>query len=177
MKLRQSEKFVALWTAAQPTVMGFIRTLVPDLQEAEDVLQRIAVQMVRKFGEYDPSRPFAAWAIGFAKKEVLYYRRQRATDKHRFGDDVVERLAVTYEQMINEVDPMRIALARCVDELEGRSREVLELFYRQNMGCPSIAAQMGMSHGAVRMLLSRVRGLLRQCIERRVGNLNPGADV
>jgi RNA polymerase sigma-70 factor, ECF subfamily len=173
MKLRQSEQFVALWTAAQPTIMAFIRTLTPDFQQAEEVLQRVATRLVRKFDQYDPNRPFAAWAIGFAKKEVLYYRRQRAHDKHRFGDDVVERLAVTYEQLITEVDPMRVALAHCVEELEGRFKHVLELRYGRNMSGPSIAAKLKMSHGAVRMLLSRIRALLRQCIEKRVGQLNP----
>jgi RNA polymerase sigma-70 factor (ECF subfamily) len=175
MKRRQSEQFVALWTAAQPTIMAFIRTLTPDLHQAEEVLQRVAVQLVRKFDQYDPNRPFAAWAIGFAKKEVLYYRRQRAHDKHRFADDIVERLAVTYEQMITEIDPMRGALAHCVEELEDRSRQVLELYYGRSMACPAIAAKLGMSHGAVRMLLSRVRAWLRQCIESRVGPLNPEA--
>src|SRR5262245_26770984 len=125
MKRRQSEQFVALWTVAQPTIMAFIRTLTPDFQQSEEVLQRVAVQLVRKFVEYDPGRPFAAWAIGFAKKEVRYYRRQRAHDKHRFGDDVVERLAVTYEKMITEADPIRAALAHCIEDLEDRSREVL----------------------------------------------------
>jgi RNA polymerase sigma-70 factor, ECF subfamily len=177
MKLRQSEQFVALWTAAQPTITAFIRTLIPEVHQVEEVLQRVAVRLVRKFHEYDANRPFAAWAIGFAKNEVLYYRRQRATDKLRFGDDVVERLAVTYEQMITEVDPLRAALARCVEELEGRSRQVLELHYQRNMTSRNIAAKMEMSPGAVRMLLSRVRGLLRQCIENRVGQLNPEAEI
>jgi RNA polymerase sigma-70 factor (ECF subfamily) len=173
MKSRKSEQFVSLWTTAQPTVMAFIRTLTPQLHEAEEVLQRVAVRLVRKFDEYDANRPFAAWAIGFAKKEVLYYRRQRAHDKHRFSDDVVERLAVTYEQLIAEVDPVRDALALCVEELRNRSKQVLELHYGRNMTGPMIAAKMGMSHGAVRMLLSRVRAWLRQCIEKRIGHLNP----
>src|SRR4029079_14342617 len=102
MKFRQSEQCVLLWTAAQPVLTAYIRTLVPDIQQADEVLQRVAVRMVRKFDQYNPSLSFAAWAIGFAKKEVLYYRRQRATDKHPFGDGIVEQLAVTIQQLVEE---------------------------------------------------------------------------
>jgi RNA polymerase sigma-70 factor (ECF subfamily) len=169
MELHQSEQYAALWTAAQPTIAAFVRTLTPDFQQAEEVLQRVAVVLVRKFDEYDPQRPFAAWAIGFAKNEVLYFRRQQATDKHQFGDDLVEKIAVTYEQLAEEVDPVREALEVCVDELTGRSRRVIELRYGRGFSSGEIASQLKLTSGAVRVLLHRVRASLRQCIERRMG--------
>lgn len=175
MDLHQSEQCAALWTAAQPTIAAFVRTLTPDFQQAEEVLQRVAVMLVRKFDEYDPKRPFAAWAIGFAKNEVLYYRRQQATDKHLFDDDLVEKIAITYERLVEEVDPIREALGNCVEELEGRSRRVIELRYGRGLSSGEIAAKMKLSSGAVRVLLHRVRAALRQCIERRVGELSRGS--
>jgi RNA polymerase sigma-70 factor (ECF subfamily) len=175
MKFRQSEQFVVLWTAAQPAITAYIRTVVPDFQQAEEVLQRVAVRMVRKFDAYEPSRSFAAWAIGFAKKEVLYYRRQRATDKHRFSDAIVEQLSVTFQQLIEDVDPMREALANCVQQLEGKSKLVIELRYGRNMNSAAIAGKMDLSSGAVRMLLWRVRQALKECIEKRMHGVNPEA--
>jgi RNA polymerase sigma-70 factor, ECF subfamily len=174
MDLNHSEQCAALWTAAQPTVTAFVRTLMPDFQQAEEVLQRVAVMLVRKFSEYDPQRPFAAWAIGFAKNEVLYYRRQRAHDKHLFNDELVEKIAVTYEQLVEEVDPIHEALGQCVEELQGRSRRVIELRYSRGLNSGEIAGKMKLSSGAVRVLLHRVRGALRECIERRVGGFNGG---
>jgi RNA polymerase sigma-70 factor, ECF subfamily len=169
MELHQSEQYAALWTIAQPTIAAFIRTLMPDFQQSEEVLQRVAVMLVRKFDEYDPKRPFAAWAIGFAKNEVLYYRRQQVTDKHLFDDDLVEKIAVTYERLAEEVDPIREALGMCVEQLEGRSRRVIELRYARGLPSNAIAVKMKLSSGAVRVLLHRVRLALRQCIERRMG--------
>jgi RNA polymerase sigma-70 factor (ECF subfamily) len=173
MDLRQSEQFAVLWSAAQPTITAFIRTLMPDFQQAEDLLQRVAVMLVRKFHEYDSQRPFAAWAIGFAKNEVLYYRRQLATDKHLFDDEIVEKIAVSYEQLVEEIDPIREALGDCVEELQGRSRQVIELRYGRGLNSVQIAAKMRLSSGAVRVLLHRVRSGLRKCIEHRVGKLSP----
>src|SRR6187431_836660 len=100
MQREQAEKFAALWTAAQPTISAFIRTLISDYQQADEVLQRVAVALVRKFDHYDPSRPFGPWAIGVAKYEVLYFRRERATDRHLFGDDIVEQIASRYEVFV-----------------------------------------------------------------------------
>jgi RNA polymerase sigma-70 factor, ECF subfamily len=169
MEPHQAERFAALWTAAQSTIASFIRTLVPDYQQADEVLQRVAVTLVRKFDQYDETRPFAAWAVGVAKFEVLYYRRERATDKHLFGDDIVEQIASRYEVLAEDVDPVREALRKCLDELTGRSKKVVDMRYRKGMKSLAIAEEMALSAGAVRMLLCRVREGLRRCIEQRVG--------
>ncbi len=169
MQPQHAEQFAALWTAAHPTIAAFIRTLIPDYQQADEVLQRVAVTLVRKFDQYDQSRSFTAWAVGFAKFEVLYFRRERATDKHLFGDDIVEQIAVRYEDLADEIDPVREALSKCVEQLKGRSKRVIELRYRRGMKSSRIAEEMTLSAGAVRMLLCRVRQSLRRCIERRTG--------
>ena len=120
-----------------------------------------------KYDQYDQTRPFGAWAVGVAKYEVLYYRRERATDKHLFGDDIVEQIASRYEILAEEVDPLRDALKHCLDKLEGRSKRVIELRYRRGLPSAAIADEMDLTAGAVRMLLCRVRDTLRRCIERR----------
>jgi RNA polymerase sigma-70 factor (ECF subfamily) len=170
MEPQQAEQFAALWTAAQPTIAGFIRTLIPDYQQADEVLQRVAVTLVRKFDHYDPTRSFTAWAVGVAKYEVLYFRRERATDKHLFGDEIVEQIAIRYELLAEDIDPLREALQRCLEQLKGRSQRVIELRYRRGMKSRAIADEMTLSSGAVRMLLCRVRESLRRCIERRLGS-------
>ncbi len=172
MQPHQAEQFAALWTSAHSTIAAFIRTLIPDYQQVDEVLQRVAVTLVRKFDQYDPERPFAAWAVGVAKYEVLYYRRERATDKHLFGDDIVEQIASRYEVLAEDADPIREALRQCLDQLKGRSQRVIDLRYRRGMKSQVIAEEMTLSAGAVRMLLCRVRESLRRCIERRVGRQN-----
>jgi RNA polymerase sigma-70 factor (ECF subfamily) len=169
MQSHEAEQFAALWTAAHSTIAAFIRSLVPDYQQADEVLQRVAVTLVRKFDQYDQSRPFAAWAVGVAKYEVLYYRRERATDRHLFGDDIVEQIASRYEVLAEDADPLREALWQCLEQLKGRSKRVIDLYYRRGMKSQAIAEEMTLSSGAVRMLLCRVRETLRRCIERRLG--------
>jgi RNA polymerase sigma-70 factor (ECF subfamily) len=171
MDSQQAEDFAARWTAAQPAIAAFVRSLIPDLTSAEEVLQRVAVALVRRYERYDPSRPFVAWAIGVAKFEVLYYRRQQTADKHIFDDELVEKIADSYQMLVEKFNPMRDALSKCLEELEGRSRKVVHLRYADGMTTPGIAEELQITVGAVRMLLWRARGALRRCMEQRLAEI------
>lgn len=164
----QSEQLAALWTQAQPVVSAYIRTLLPDFHQAEEVLQRVAVVLVGKFETYDPARPFVPWAIGFARFEVLRYRRDFATDRHQFDSDIVEQVAELYQSDEIDFSEWRGALRTCVGKLQGRNRQALLMRYTQSVGPKAIGKEMDMSPNAVRQLLHRVRTTLRQCIERAI---------
>lgn len=164
---RDTEEFAALWAKSHSTIAAFVRSLTPRADQAEEILQRVAVTLVRKFGDYDRERAFSAWAIGVAKNEVLYYRRQRATDKHMFNDDLVHQIATSY-QAIAEEDPAKEVLAGCLEQVRGRARHALWLRYYDGWSSDRIAAEMKLSSGAVRMLLCRTRSALRECIERQL---------
>jgi RNA polymerase sigma-70 factor, ECF subfamily len=173
MDSQGAERFALLWVGAQGPLTAFVRSLVPDFQQAEEVLQRVATALVRKFDRYDSNRSFAAWAIGMAKYEVLYFRRERATDRHVFNDEIVDSIALSYQMLVEEADPYRDALQRCVEGLEGRAKRVVELRYGKGLTSPVVAREMRLSAGAVRMLLSRVRQSLRECIEQRLDDHAP----
>ena len=49
MTPQEAEELAALWTGSQTAVAAFIRTLVPRRDESEELLQRTAVTLVRKF--------------------------------------------------------------------------------------------------------------------------------
>jgi RNA polymerase sigma-70 factor, ECF subfamily len=163
----EAEELATYWTAAQRAVAAFIRTLVPEFNESEDILQRVAVALVRKFQEYDRQRPFVAWAIGIAKREVVVYCSERARDRHVFKDSLVDQIAETYQRF--PALPVHDLLALCLEELDGRARKVIHLRYVSGLKTLQIAAEMQMTDSAVRKLLSRARISLRDCVNR---NLN-----
>ncbi len=173
MKSKDAAEFTALWTAAQPKVAAFVRMLVHVPQDSEEILQRVAVALVHKFQQFDRQKSFVAWAIGMARFEILYFRRQRAHDKHLFSDDIVQSLADRSEEYSNDWEHFREALKRCLTDLEQRSKQALVLRYSENMRSEAIAKELEMSSVAVRVLLCRVRKSLHECIQRRVAN--PGA--
>jgi RNA polymerase sigma-70 factor (ECF subfamily) len=168
METRESQELAAYWTAAQRTVGAFIGTLVPDFHQAEEVLQRVAMVLVQKFADYDRRQPFAAWAIGIAKYEVLYYRRQHSADRQLFNDQMLDKIAASYQRLSSELSPVNEALHECLKQITGRARQALELRYAKDLKPAQVAQEMGLTGGAVRMLLLRVRTALRDCIQRRL---------
>jgi RNA polymerase sigma-70 factor, ECF subfamily len=174
MTPREVEELAAYWTGAQRTVAGFVRSLVTDFHESEEVLQRVAVTLVRKHGQYDPTRPFVAWALGVARFEVLAFLHERSSDRLVFSDALVERIAESHERAARDPSPAPQFVDECVEELDGRARQAIQLRYGGNLRTAQIARTMQLSDGAVRMLLSRARALLRKCVELRTARWKDG---
>ncbi len=168
MKSSDAKALAVLWVKAQPTVASFIRVMVPDPEQAEDVLQETAVDCVTKFHTYDRSRPFDAWAVGVARYQVLESRRKYAREKHVFDDDLVDRIASGYQRQSERAESLRMALQGCLREASEQGRRALELFYGSRRKTAQVAVEMNMTGDAVRQLLSRTRHALRRCIESRM---------
>jgi RNA polymerase sigma-70 factor, ECF subfamily len=164
----QHERFTLHWTAAQSVVGSYIGSLVPDFQEAEDLLQEVALVLLRKFAEYDERRPFVAWALGVAKYEILSSRRRHARSFLTAQSDVLENLMTTYIDLAPELDRRASALRECLRQIQGRAAEMIRLRYEESLKPGEIAIRLGLAAAAVRMALSRSRAFLRDCIERRL---------
>ncbi|MBU4272537.1 MAG: sigma-70 family RNA polymerase sigma factor [Planctomycetes bacterium] len=166
-----AEELAMHWTKAQPFVAAYITSLLRDFHRAEDVLQQVAVILVRKFGEYDSQQPFLSWALGIARLETLKEQRREARDRHVFGTDLAEQLGAIYEQMSGQFKAYVPMLEGCLEELDHRARKVLDLRYVEDLKPAEMAEQLCMTPGTVRVLLHRTRTTLRDCIERRMKNL------
>jgi RNA polymerase sigma-70 factor (ECF subfamily) len=166
------EQFTRLWTEAQPKLAAYLNALVPDFQEAEDLLQEVAVVLLRKFPEYDPQRPFIGWAIGIAKREVLMARRRHARGFVCYQAELLERISEAYEELAPELEDRSRALRECLRLVKGRAGELLRLRYEDALPPQEISGRIGMAVIAVRVMLSRTRSTLRECIERKLKTAN-----
>ncbi len=162
------EQFTRRWTQAQPVVASFISSMVPDFHEAEDLLQEVAVVLLRKFGEYDERRPFVAWALGIARLEVLSARRSHARSFLTYNPGIAEAVAQAFEEMSPLLGMRAAALRECLAEVKGNARRVVALRYQDSLKPRDIAARLGMAGGSVRVTLSRIRAALQACVERRL---------
>lgn len=166
--MHENERLAALWVQAQPTLSAYIVSVIGDFNQADDVLQQTAMAVVRKFPEYDPQRPFLAWALGIARIEILRHLRATARDKHVFDETLTDQLARVFQGLAGEFDAQRQALRECLEATDGRARQVLEMRYEQGLQPAAMAGKLEMNAEAIRSLLYRVRGALRECIERRL---------
>jgi RNA polymerase sigma-70 factor (ECF subfamily) len=165
----EQERFTRHWTQAQPAIAGYIAAVVGDPHQADDLVQEVAVVLLRKFLDYDERRPFVAWAMGMAKTAILSWRRDQGRSQRRFAEATIEALGASWEAMLPELDERRAALHGCVERLQGRGRELLALRYEQELAPQAIADRLGLSAVAVRVALTRLRSALQSCVERRLG--------
>ena len=159
-------RLTLLWTQAQPSVMAFVRSMVNDPVDAEDVLQQTAYDIATNFEQYDEARPFIAWAIGIAKNKVLEHRRDQGRGRMILTGDAIEELASAYVQQSDTFSANERALHDCLGKLSDKARSLIELRYNQNLKPAAIAQRVGKSPNVVSNALSRTRDALRDCIKR-----------
>lgn len=116
------QELTVRWTHAQPTVSAFIISMIPDIHDAEDLLQNVALAALAKIDSYDPSRPFTSWVLGIARIEVLRYRAAHAGNPRLFDQETIEQVAAAYDEVAPEMDDMKQALVDCTRKLHGRGR-------------------------------------------------------
>jgi RNA polymerase sigma-70 factor (ECF subfamily) len=172
MDIDDHERFTRCWTQAQSAIAGYVGAMVSDPHLADDVLQDVAVTLLRKFPDYDPSRPFIAWAMGVAKMQILTNRRDHHRASARLCDAAVDQLTAAWEELLPEADARTRALADCVERLDPRGRELVVLRYRESLDPQAIAERLRCSCGAVRTALSRLRSALHDCVSRRLAPMD-----
>jgi len=162
-------EFTRLWTQAQPVVASYVSALEPDFHRAEDILQDVAVTLLKKHGNYDRSRPFLPWAMGIASRVVLQNRRTEARSRLRFDGGLAEAISAAYQEMLPELREQSAALRTCLRRLKGRAREVICLRYRDALKPGEIGRRLGLPAVNVRVILSRARTALHECLQRASG--------
>jgi RNA polymerase sigma-70 factor, ECF subfamily len=171
MEFQDTERFTRYWTQAQPAVSSFIHSLMPDFHDAEDVTQKVAIVLLRKFGEYDPSKPFLHWAMGVARLEVLMTKRTHARSLISYQPGLSEKISDACEEMASQLEVRSHVLNDCMAQLTGRVSEILNLRYEKAMKPSEIASELNITSGSVRIILLRARMMLRDCIEQKVAAL------
>ena len=141
---------------------------VPDFQDAEDLLQNVAVACLRKFEVYDPRWPFLGWALGMAKIEIARFQREHARKSLGFRSELLDELALVYDQLAPELEARTRALRECQEGLEKRASKMIRLRYECSLNAEEIGTELKLSSVNVRVMLSRVRTVLRECIERKL---------
>lgn len=163
------ERFTSLLVAHQPAILGFIRTLLPQTTEAEDLLQKTCLIAWQKFDQFDEATKFSTWACQIAYFEVKNYLRTKARDRHVFSDEVLEQLAREVPEDQERLSEERAALHQCVDALVPQERHLLAQAYAPGKTVQRIAEQVGRSANSLYKQLNRIRRRLHACITKRLG--------
>ena len=166
LKPEETENFVQLLTAHQSKLYAYIRSLLPDTQAVQDVLQETNLVLWRRSEEFEPGSNFVAWACKVAYFQVLAYYRDNKRDSMVFNVELVSMLAKQNEEKLAGSKDMQRVLSRCLAKLPEQSRRLIQQRYAAGGSVQAIAEEQGRSVGAVSQMLYRIRQLLQECVQK-----------
>jgi RNA polymerase sigma-70 factor (ECF subfamily) len=157
------ELMAALW----PTVYRFAWSLLGDRTEAEDATQETFLRALRFLERYDARRPFRPWlyrvAVNVCRDQVRRRRREAA-----LWERAADLVRLDHETHRSEPFPPG-EIRAAVRQLPERQREVVVLFYFEDLGCRDVAEALGLTVNHVKVLLHRARQRLRETLEAAEG--------
>ncbi len=160
------DEFTRLFTVNQRAVYIYIRSLVANSADVDDLWQETNLVLWQRFADYRPGTDFLAWARRIAYNKVLNYRTHRRPPL-QFSDGFFERLAASGRAMDRPVVCLD-ALKQCADRLPPADRELIELRYGPDATCQTVAEALGRSVRSVYKAVSRIRTQLLECIRREM---------
>jgi RNA polymerase sigma-70 factor (ECF subfamily) len=176
-EMDQQAQFIKLFVAAERKFLGYLVTLLPSIEDAEELMQETSIVIWEKFeeflatqkGEPDVDR-FVAWGCKIALYKALNYRRQRRSGHKLLGDDIVQLISTAWleRQESDELAARRSALARCLDQLPSSRRELLHEYYWQKHKVEDMALKQDRTAASIYKLLQRVRISLHKCIDQHL---------
>lgn len=164
----RTELFVGLFSANERRLRSYLFNLLPGADEVDEVMQEVSLVLWRKFDQFDPSTEFLKWAYVVARYEVLMFRRKKARDRHVFHEDLIEVLAVEYEEAEESLREERKALRVCLTKLGEGERSLLLGCYARGMKINQMAEKLGKTPTSLYKRVNRLRQVLSKCIERNV---------
>lgn len=161
-------RFLKHFLPAERLLRGYLQAATRDVHETDDLLQQVSHVLWERFAEYDEARPFGAWAMGFARVQVLRWRQTKARGRKVLSGEALDQVAGAAEEFAAEPDARPALLAGCLQQLQARARNVMEMRYGQSLPIKQIAEKVGQQVGAVEMMLVRARRAVRECVERKM---------
>ena len=159
------DQFLRLYVENEETLRGFVRSLVPTLDDAREVMQETAAVLWRKFDELNSPDDFRRWAFGVARFEALAFRRDRARDRHVFGDELIAMLEAEAVEAGDKSGREERALEDCLAKLPKPQRSLVEAAYEPGTRIDEMAREAGRTPMSLYKVLHRIRMALADCIQ------------
>ena len=158
------ERFTQLLIEYEPQLLRYVLVIVPHRADARDILQECSVALWRRFSDYDSSRPFVNWAMGFVRIEGRRFLRKRQR-RAQLTSRAAELLLQDNQALTTDLDEREHHLKFCLETLSGDHRELLDGYYYNELSVGELSERDGRSREAVYKMLQRIRYALHQCIE------------
>lgn len=159
-------RFVRLLKQHERRLNGYVLGLVPNWNDADDILQEVAVRLWDQFDDYRPEADFGGWACTIAHYEVLSYRKRAGRNALQAGPAFDQAVLEEMAAAERAAGPRLNALRECLEKLSEAQRAFLHAYYSGAATIPQLAARFDRSVASAYKDLAGLRQSLRLCIDR-----------
>jgi RNA polymerase sigma-70 factor (ECF subfamily) len=162
-----SNAFATIYTRYFERIYGYLKVVVKDRHEAEDVTQQVFMEAMEALPRYRPraGKPFRAWLFTIVRNQAIKaMRKQRRLEpwdtealNRRRERPISDEAALRALEWITDSDMMLF-----VERLPLAQRQVLMARFLLGMNAKEIAQLLGRTPETVRMQQSRALTFLRE---------------
>lgn len=153
----------------QQHLRDFIFMICPNRTYIDDILQETNRVLWEKRMDFQPGTNFLAWARKIAKYQTMSFQTTSQRSAWlRFDSELVHTLAEIIEAQKGNPSSRIKALNRCVSRLSEADQALIQMRYESQLSLSQISDATSRSEGALKQVFLRIRGQLKQCIERTV---------
>jgi RNA polymerase sigma-70 factor, ECF subfamily len=168
--------FAELVERFQHRLVGVMHHLIGNADEAEDLAQEVFLRVYRNRKKYTPQAKFSTWLFTIANNLALNALRDRkrrpvlpleVQESGPLGPGPNQSTPARDDPPTHNLQQQELAdvIRRALDGLNERQRVAIVLNKFEDMNYSDIAEVMGLTTKAVKSLLSRARGKLREALQ------------
>jgi RNA polymerase sigma-70 factor (ECF subfamily) len=159
------QQFLSLFLRSEREIFRYVAVLVPNVADAEDIVQQTALALWEKFDAYDPSLAFTPWACRFALNKARQWAERRQRWHALLEGGLAEELEQRREELRPELEVRLKHLEGCLKKLPEEQRSLVEGYYYRRDPIEKLSAASGRTVAATYKTLQRVRQALQNCID------------
>ena len=165
--------FVQVYQDQLVPVWRYVRSRIPNHQEAEDVTSEVFARAWKSWGRFDPGRGAAPWLLRIAQRTVVdWNRRQGRWPADPIDLDLVENASSNPAEL-----PEAILLAKevltevssALQTLSDRERDGIALRFGAGLKMADVGRILGLSTAATKMMMARSLTKLSATLAQRRG--------
>ncbi len=161
--------FERVYAATSAKLFGVCLRVLPDREEAEDVLQEVYATVWRKAGQFDARRASPiTWLAMIARNKAIDRLRASPGAARTAPIELAETLADPDASPVSEAEAAvdRARLGYCLDQLETRRRSLIRTAFFEGATYEELARRIGSPIGSVKSWIRRGLMQLRTCLEQ-----------
>lgn len=159
------QQFLSLFLRSEREIFRYVAVLVPNVSDAEDIVQQTAMALWEKFDVYDPGQPFTPWACRFALNKARQWIERRQRWQALLDQGLADELAQRREELQPEFELRLKHLEGCLRKLPEGQRSLVEAYYYERASIETLALRSGRTEAATYKMLQRIRHALQACVE------------